>query len=167
MVSHDVYFALKDNSAAAKQKMVDACKKHLTQHPGEVFFAAGTLAEELRREVNDRDFDVALHIVFKDMAEHDAYQENTRHKQFIAENKDNWKKGAHLRLHRQPIASSSVHAAPLHGSDGDAVADWLATEGLQSTDVFAKVRRIFTAIDSVGAGAVPAQCPGRSRSRAI
>ncbi len=92
MLSHDVYFALKDNSAAAKQKMVDACKKYLTKHPGEVFFAAGTLAEDLNRPVNDRDFDVALHIVFKTKADHDRYQDAPRHQQFIAENKDNWKK---------------------------------------------------------------------------
>ncbi len=92
MLAHNVYFALKDHSAANKQKLVDACKKYLTDHPGEVFFAAGTLAEDLNREVNDRDFDVALHVVFADKAAHDKYQDDKRHKQFIDENKDNWKK---------------------------------------------------------------------------
>ena len=92
MIVHDVYLALKDNSAAARQKLVDACKKYLSKHPGEVFFAAGTLAEDLKREVNDRDFDVALHIVFRDRKAHDQYQDAPRHKQFIDENKDNWKK---------------------------------------------------------------------------
>ena len=92
MLAHMVYFSLKDNSAANKQKLVEACKKHLTNHPGEVFFAAGTRAEDLEREVNDRDFDVALHIVFQDKAAHDKYQDDKRHKAFIEENKDNWKK---------------------------------------------------------------------------
>jgi Stress responsive A/B Barrel Domain len=92
MIAHIVYFSLKDNSPEAKKKLVDSCKKYLTKHPGEVFFAAGTLAEDLKRPVNDRDFDVALHIVFKDMASHDKYQEAKRHKQFIEENKENWKK---------------------------------------------------------------------------
>ncbi|MGH7169704.1 MAG: Dabb family protein [Gemmataceae bacterium] len=92
MLAHNVYFALKDNSAETRKKLVDACKKYLSNHPGEVFFAAGTRAEDLSREVNDRDFEVALHIVFKDKAAHDKYQEDKRHKQFIAENKDNWKK---------------------------------------------------------------------------
>jgi hypothetical protein len=92
MLSHDVYFALKDNSAKAKQELVDACKKYLSKHPGTVFFAAGTLAEDYKREVNDRDFDVALHIVFSDTASHDKYQDAERHKQFIDENKANWKK---------------------------------------------------------------------------
>jgi hypothetical protein len=92
MLAHNVFFALKDNSVEAKKKLVDACKKHLHKHPGEVFFAAGTIAEDLKREVNDRDFDVSLHIVFKDKAAHDKYQDDKRHKQFIDENKDNWKK---------------------------------------------------------------------------
>jgi hypothetical protein len=92
MIAHNVYFSLKDNSPEAKKKLVDACKKYLTSHPGEVFFGAGTLAEDLKRPVNDRDFDVALHIVFKDQASHDKYQDDKRHKEFIEENKDNWKK---------------------------------------------------------------------------
>lgn len=92
MLAHNVYFALKDNSVDAKKTLVDACKKYLSSHPGEVFFAAGTRAEDLTREVNDRDFDVALHIVFTDKAAHDKYQDDRRHKQFIEENKDNWKK---------------------------------------------------------------------------
>jgi hypothetical protein len=92
MIVHDVYFSLKDNSADAKKKLVEACKKYLTKHPGEVFFAAGTLADDLNRPVNDRDFDVGLHIVFKDKASHDKYADAERHKQFIEENKDNWKK---------------------------------------------------------------------------
>lgn len=92
MLAHMVYFSLKDNSAAAKQKLVEACKKHLSGHPGEVFFAAGTLAEDLKREVNDIDFDVALHMVFKDKAAHDQYQTAPRHDRFIAENKGNWSK---------------------------------------------------------------------------
>ena len=92
MIVHNVYFSLKDNSAAAKEKLVAACKKHLTKHAGEVFFAAGTLAADLDRPVNDRDFDVALHIVFQDRKAHDQYQDAPRHQQFIDENKDNWKK---------------------------------------------------------------------------
>ena len=90
--SGHVYFTLKDNSAAANDKLVAACKKYLSKHPGEVFFAAGTLAEDLNRPVNDRDWDVALHIVFATKADHDRYQEADRHKQFIAENEANWRR---------------------------------------------------------------------------
>jgi hypothetical protein len=91
-LAHNVYFSLKDNSAAAKKKLVAACKKYLSKHAGEMFFGAGTLAADLDRPVNDRDFDVGLHIIFKDRASHDKYQDAPRHKQFIEENKDNWSK---------------------------------------------------------------------------
>src|SRR5262245_57489835 len=92
MVVHDVYFSLKENSAEARHKLVEACKKYLTKHEGEVFFAVGMLAEELKRPVNDRDFDVGLHIVFRDMKAHDKYQSHPRHSKFIEEYKNDWKK---------------------------------------------------------------------------
>jgi hypothetical protein len=92
MLAHNVYFSLNDNSAAATEKLVADCKKYLTGHPGTVFFAVGTLATELDRPVNDRDFDVALQVVFDSMASHDEYQKADLHLAFIAENKGNWKK---------------------------------------------------------------------------
>jgi hypothetical protein len=91
MVSHDVYFTLKESTPDARKKLVAACRKYLSGHEGEVFYAAGTLAESLKRKVNDRDFDVALHIVFKDMASYEKYAEAKRHLQFIDENKDSFK----------------------------------------------------------------------------
>jgi len=91
MIGHMVYFQLKDGAPAARQKLLDACKEHLRGHPGEVFFAAGVLAEDLKRSVNVRDWDVALHIVFKTKADHDRYQEAERHQRFIRENEANWK----------------------------------------------------------------------------
>jgi len=92
MLAHSVYFSLNDNSAAAQQRLLVACRKYLSGHPGTVFFAAGILAKELNRPVNDRDFDVALHVVFQNPAAQDAYQKAERHLTFIAENKANWKK---------------------------------------------------------------------------
>jgi hypothetical protein len=92
MLAHNVYFKLNDNSSAATEKLVAACKKYLIGHSGTVFFAVGTLAAELDRPVNDRDFDVALQVVFDSMASHDQYQKADRHIAFVAENKGNWKK---------------------------------------------------------------------------
>lgn len=92
MLAHMVYFTLKDKSPVARQSLVDACRKYLDGHPGIVHFSVGVLADQYRREVNDREFDVALHLVFKDSASHDAYQVAPRHNQFIAECKDNWAK---------------------------------------------------------------------------
>lgn len=85
-----VYFTLKDNSPAAVNAMIAACKKYLSDHPGTVLFAAGTRVADLTREVNDREFDVALQVVFESRAAHDQYQVHERHTQFIEENKGNW-----------------------------------------------------------------------------
>lgn len=92
MLCHDVYFSLKDNSAQAQQTLIAACKKYLKDHPGTVWFGVGPIAGEMKRDVNDRDFDVALHLVFKNKAAHDQYAKAQRHEQFIAETKDNWQK---------------------------------------------------------------------------
>ena len=92
VLAHNVYFSLNDNSEDAKQKLVASCKKHLSGHPGTVFFAVGVLAEEYDRRVNDRDFDVALHVVFRTKALLNDYMEAQRHLTFIEENKGNWKK---------------------------------------------------------------------------
>jgi hypothetical protein len=89
-LAHNVFFKLKDNSPSKVQALVDACKKYLNIQPGIVFFAAGTLCADLTRDVNDRSWDVGLHLVFVDKAAHDAYQDDATHNQFIAENKPNW-----------------------------------------------------------------------------
>lgn len=90
MLAHNVYFTLKDGSQAAKNRLVDSCHQYLKDHPGVVFFAAGTLAEELDRPVNVRDFHVGLHIIFRAERFHDQYQTADTHLRFIEENKDNW-----------------------------------------------------------------------------
>lgn len=92
MLGHMVYFTLKDRSSGAVEKLLQDCRKYLTDHPGTVFFAAGKLVADLTRPVNQTDFDVALQVVFESRAAHDAYQTAPRHLQFIDENKPNWAK---------------------------------------------------------------------------
>jgi hypothetical protein len=92
MLGHMVYFTLKDRSPEAVEKMVQACRKYLSGHPGTVFFAAGTLAADLTRPVNQLDYDVALQIVFDTREAHDAYQVHARHVAFIEENRSNWER---------------------------------------------------------------------------
>ena len=89
-LAHMVYFTLNQDTDAAKKKLVAACKKHLSGHEGTVYFSAGVIVKELQREVNDRNFHVALHMVFRDKAAHDKYQTHPRHLKFIQENKDSW-----------------------------------------------------------------------------
>ena len=92
MLAHSVYFSLKDPSEAAINKLVGACQAYLSSHPGTVFFGCGTIESTLVRPVNDRDFDVALIVVFESKEAHDVYQEASLHQKFIAENRENWAK---------------------------------------------------------------------------
>ncbi len=91
MLAHTVFFSLNDPTPENRRKLVEACHKYLTNHPGAVFYAAG-LCSTYEREVNDRNYDVALHVVFEDHAAHDAYQVAPRHRQFVDECKAMWKK---------------------------------------------------------------------------
>lgn len=91
-LAHNVFFTLKDNSPAKIAELTAACHKYLNVQPGIVFFAAGPLCAELDREVNDRDWDVGLHLVFETKAAHDAYQDDATHNHFIDEMKPNWSK---------------------------------------------------------------------------
>jgi|SRR6516225_9590363 hypothetical protein len=91
-LAHNVYFTLRDRSPEARVRLLDSCRHKLSGHPGTLLFAVGTRAAELTRPVNDRDFDVGLHIVFETKAAHDAYQESPRHVRFIEENRDTWQK---------------------------------------------------------------------------
>lgn len=92
MLAHIVYFTLKDRSPAAIDKMLAACRKYLTNHPGTQHFSVGTVVPDLTRPVNQLDFDVSLHIIFDSREAHDAYQTAPRHTQFIEENKANWER---------------------------------------------------------------------------
>jgi hypothetical protein len=89
-LAHVVFFTLKDSSIASRDRLVSACHKYLTDHPGTVHFSAGTRAESYTRSVNDQNFDVALVLVFATQADHDRYQEAPRHKEFIAEQSPHW-----------------------------------------------------------------------------
>ncbi len=91
-LAHIVFFELVDDSVAAREKLVAACKEQLSGHEGTVYFSVGARAEKLAREVNDGDFHVALHLVFRNEAAHDEYQKHPRHLKFIEDNEDSWKK---------------------------------------------------------------------------
>ncbi len=91
-LAHMVYFKLIDTSDDAKKQLVAACHKYLSKHEGTVYYSAGVLAEDLKRSVNDLDFDVSLNLVFQNKAVHDKYQSHPRHIKFIEENRDTWAK---------------------------------------------------------------------------
>jgi hypothetical protein len=89
-LAHNVFFKLKDSAPEKVDALVAACHKYLNVQPGIVFFAAGKLCTELKREVNDLNWDVGLHLVFDSQASHDSYQDDPTHNKFIDEMKPNW-----------------------------------------------------------------------------
>ncbi len=91
-IGHMVYFKLKDATPAATLKLVAACDQYLEPQAGVLYYSAGVRGVDFKRDVNDLDFDVALHLVFKDKASHDAYAVDPEHLKFIEENKANWVK---------------------------------------------------------------------------
>jgi hypothetical protein len=89
-LAHIVYFTHRENSPARVEELLAACRHYLTGHDGTDYFSVGSLVPDLQREVNQRDFDVALHVIFADRQSHDLYQVSDRHQEFIALNRDNW-----------------------------------------------------------------------------
>lgn len=102
-LGHMVFFTLKEDNESNRKALVAACDKYLSDHDGTVYYSAGAVADDLDREVNDREFDVALHLVFENKAAHDKYQTHAQHLKFIDTNKHLWEK---VRVFDSYIAAS-------------------------------------------------------------
>ena len=105
--SHNVFFTLTDDArgSGGADELVAGAKEYLPGHDGVVFFACGTREEAMQRDVNDRDFDVALVMVFASKAEHDAYQTAERHGVFIEKCKHLWQT---VRVFDAAVAAHSL-----------------------------------------------------------
>ena len=88
MLSHDVFFTLRDSSQPAIDALLAACSSKLRDHEGVLFFSVGGLEPGLDRPVNDQAFHVALHVTFVDRAAHDRYQEAAEHHPDLGEARD-------------------------------------------------------------------------------
>lgn len=91
MFVHQVLFSFVDSSPAAVRDFLRGCDEHLRDHPGTLFYAAGTRAADIQWSVSDCDFDAALLLVFGNQAAHDAYQDSPRHTQFLEKFESNWR----------------------------------------------------------------------------
>jgi hypothetical protein len=106
-LAHMVYFKLKDNSGANRAKLVATCKLLLSDHPGTLYFAAGTLAGDLNGQANDKDFDVSLFLIFESKQAHDDYQQHPKHQKFIEENLGNLEKVRVFDSYLSPVTSTA------------------------------------------------------------
>jgi hypothetical protein len=91
-LAHMVYFTLAEDTAENRRQLIAGCQQYLSGHDGTVYFSVGAIAADLDRDVNDQQFDVALHIVFADRGAHDRYQTDRRHLQFIDQYQSLWSK---------------------------------------------------------------------------
>ncbi|HAK47385.1 MAG TPA: stress responsive protein [Spirochaeta sp.] len=91
MISHNVFFELKNDSEEAVSKLISECHKYLKPIEGIIYFIAGSMHEEHDRDVNVRDYHVATHVTFRNQEAHDKYQIHPLHNEFAERNKDNWK----------------------------------------------------------------------------
>ncbi len=90
-VGHMVFFKLKESTPAGRAKLAESCRKYLRDLPGVLHFSVGVLpAKANEPNVNDRDFDVSLHLVFANMDALTAYVKHPQHTQFVDENKAAW-----------------------------------------------------------------------------
>ena len=90
-VGHMVFFELKEKTPEAKKKLVDECYKYLKNHDGVIYFSAGPRAMDQKEAVSAADWDVALHLVFKDGAALKKYIASPDHVKFVNDNKASWK----------------------------------------------------------------------------
>ena len=93
MIGHMVYFTLKDRTPEAREKFAKSTGKLLGDIPGTTFFAVGTLPPQAYEPAaNDRDYDVALQVVFADKAAHTTYLKHPKHDEFVKVHKNDWSK---------------------------------------------------------------------------
>lgn len=91
IISHNVFFELKEGSREEVKKLISDCRTYLKPIPGIIFFSVGSILDEHQRDVNVRNFHVGIHVTFVNKKAHDEYQSCDLHNQFVARNKDNWK----------------------------------------------------------------------------
>ncbi len=90
-LAHHVFFSLHEPTESNVTKLIAACQEYLTGHDGVVDFSVGRRDTELDRPVNDAQYEVSLHVIFRDRATHDAYQTAPRHLKFIELERPSWK----------------------------------------------------------------------------
>ena len=90
MLVHSVYFWLKPGLAPAQRARFRDEVGKLAAVPsiGEIYIGAPASTPE--RSVTDKTFDLALTVLFRDAAAHDAYQVDPIHLSFVEANQASW-----------------------------------------------------------------------------
>ena len=94
MLVHSVYFYLKPELSAAQIEGLFASAESLKSIPSVEQVFTGKPAPVAARPVLDKSYGLALNVLFKDVASHDAYQVHPLHKAFLEQNKGLWSRVA-------------------------------------------------------------------------
>jgi Stress responsive A/B Barrel Domain len=90
MLVHAVFFWLRPELGAVDRADFESEVRKLGSIRTIDKLYVGRPADLEKRAVTERSFDVALTIVFKDGAAHDAYQVDPVHKAFVERNQSRW-----------------------------------------------------------------------------
>jgi hypothetical protein len=90
MLYHCVYFWLKSDLTVAQRANFRRGVESLAEIKSITKVKVGVPAATTRRPVIDHSYDVALIVLCKDVAAHDAYQVDPIHLAFVAKFKDHW-----------------------------------------------------------------------------
>ena len=88
MFVHAVYFWLRPDLTDEERARFESNLKGLATIPSQGCYIGTPASTD--RPVIDRTYTWALVLLFKDLAEHDAYQVHPTHQAFVAENKTLW-----------------------------------------------------------------------------
>jgi len=92
MLIHTVYFWLRKDLDGDKYTEFRLSLETMRGIKHAEAMYIGTPAKTAKRPVVDTSYDFALTVIVKDIAAHDAYQEDPLHQAFIANNKELWKR---------------------------------------------------------------------------
>jgi len=90
MIVHHVFFWVKDPNTNL-QPVLEGCKKIGTLVSA-LSFQVGVPAPTPKREIIDDSYHLALTVNFKSLKDHDLYQEDPLHHEFVAEHSEKWEK---------------------------------------------------------------------------
>jgi stress responsive alpha/beta barrel protein len=83
--AHMFFFQLCDTTSELVDQFIELCRKYLSGHPGQEHFSVGVRALDIIRDVSGTNFEVSVHMIFKNIAAFDAYSAAPEHQEFITQ----------------------------------------------------------------------------------
>lgn len=91
LVSHSVYFTLKEPTKENIDRVIASCRKYSSRYEGRIFFACGERASATG-PYKDKDFHVTQTLIFRGRDALEKYMKGEARQQFVAECKPFWSK---------------------------------------------------------------------------